>query len=107
MLRNWVPNSRKQNGVCPALVMNFEFCTFLMKTAFVDIATARVMKCSNNATNIVCPASPGPYENSFIWQNMEKCKERKVVENHLFLISSVRILYLGRAVTALHSLTRP
>jgi hypothetical protein len=34
---------------------------------------------------------------------MEKCKEGKVVANHVFPISSVRILYLGRAVTALHS----
>jgi hypothetical protein len=34
---------------------------------------------------------------------MEKCKEGKVVTNHVFPISSVRILYLGRAVTALHA----
>jgi hypothetical protein len=34
---------------------------------------------------------------------MEKCKEGKVVANHVFPISSFRILYLGRAVTALHS----
>jgi hypothetical protein len=51
----------------------------------------------------VCPISPEPYENSVIWQNMEKCKEGKVVANHVFPISSVRILYLGSAVTALHS----
>jgi hypothetical protein len=30
-------------------------------------------------------------------------KEGKVVENHVFPNSSVRILYLGRAVTVLHS----
>jgi hypothetical protein len=34
---------------------------------------------------------------------MGKCKEGKVVANHVFSISSFRILYLGRAVTALHS----
>jgi hypothetical protein len=34
---------------------------------------------------------------------MEKCKEGKVVANHVFPISSVRLLFLGRAVTALHS----
>jgi hypothetical protein len=34
---------------------------------------------------------------------MEKRKEGKVVANHVFPISSVQILYLERAVTALHS----
>jgi hypothetical protein len=48
--------------------------------------------------------NPGPLENSVIWQNMEKRKEGKVVENHVFPISSVGIFYLGRAVTALRSL---
>jgi hypothetical protein len=37
------------------------------------------------------------------WQNMEKCKEGKAIANRVFPISSVLILYLGRAVTALHS----
>jgi hypothetical protein len=50
-----------------------------------------------------CPIRPGPLDISIIWQNMEKCKEGKVVANHVFPISSVRILYLGGAVTALHS----
>jgi hypothetical protein len=51
-----------------------------------------------------CPISSGQHENSGIWQDMEKCKEGKVVANHVFSISSVGISYLGRAVTALHSL---
>jgi hypothetical protein len=35
---------------------------------------------------------------------MEKYKEGKVVENHVFPISNVGIFSLGRAVMALHSL---
>jgi hypothetical protein len=31
-----------------------------------------------------CPISPGPQENSVIWQNRKKCKEGKVVANHMF-----------------------
>jgi hypothetical protein len=33
-----------------------------------------------------------------------KYKEGKVVANHVFPISNVGIVYLGRAVTALHTL---
>jgi hypothetical protein len=36
-------------------------------------------------------------------QNMKKCKEGKAVANHVFTVSSDRILYPVRAVTALHS----
>jgi hypothetical protein len=50
-----------------------------------------------------CPMSSRPLENSVVSQNMEKCKEGKVVANHVFPISSFRTLCLGRAVTALHS----
>jgi hypothetical protein len=39
-----------------------------------------------------------------MWQNTEKYKEGKVVANHELAISSVGIVYLGRTVTALHSL---
>jgi hypothetical protein len=34
----------------------------------------------------------------------EKCKERKVVANHVFPVSSVGIFYPGRFLAALHSL---
>jgi hypothetical protein len=54
-----------------------------------------------------CPINLRPLENSVIWQNVEKCKEGKVVTYHVFLISSVRIFDLGRAITVLHFLTRP
>jgi hypothetical protein len=50
------------------------------------------------------PIRPGPQENSVIWQNTEKYNEGKFVSDFLFPISSVGIFYLGRAVTALHSL---
>jgi hypothetical protein len=42
----------------------------------------------------------GPKVNSVIWQNMKKCK---VVADHVFPISSVRILFLRRAITPLQS----
>jgi hypothetical protein len=35
---------------------------------------------------LICLVSPGPLENPVIWQKEEKCKEGKVVANHLFLI---------------------
>jgi hypothetical protein len=53
---------------------------------------------------IQCSESLGPQENSVISQNKEKCKEGKVVANHVFPISSVGILFTeDGALTALHS----
>jgi hypothetical protein len=39
-----------------------------------------------------------------MWQNTDKYKEGEVVANHVFPISSVRIFFLERALTALHSM---
>jgi hypothetical protein len=36
-----------------------------------------------------CPVTPGSQENSVIGQNVETCKEGKVVANRVFLISSI------------------
>jgi hypothetical protein len=46
-----------------------------------------------------CLISSKSLDKSVIWQNTEKCKEWKVVQNHMFTVSGVEFFYLGRAVT--------